>query len=97
MSLRLKIILAAAIGCLVPIVCFFVQMLFFSARENTWWIDFLTRRLTVIVCPACALDDGAGFWMIVVPLLNAAVYAGIVIVWGKLRPNFIDGPNVTNV
>ena len=85
MSLRFKIILAAEIGFLVAFGCGFFQMFFFAAKEDTWWINLLTRRLPAVICPAWALDGGFDL-LIVTPFLNAAIYAGIVAIWVNLRP-----------
>jgi hypothetical protein len=60
-------------------------MFFFAAKEKTWWIDLLTRRLPVVVCPAWALGDGSDSWIVAIPLLNAATYARISVIWEKLR------------
>lgn len=70
---------------MVAIGCFFLQMVFFSAKDNTWGIDFFTHRLPEIVCPTWVLGEHSDSWMIATPLLNAATYAGITIIWEKLR------------
>ena len=74
--MRKTIVIAAAVGLLVPVLCGIVGMILFSAKGGGWE-EFVALRVPNFICPPWALGDGRGFWMIAIPLLNALLYASV--------------------
>jgi hypothetical protein len=72
--MRRTIIIAAFIGFSVPILFGVFGIVLFSARGGGWE-EFVVLRLPNFICPPWVLGDGRAFWMIVIPLLNALLYA----------------------
>lgn len=72
--MRKRILIAAILGFIVPIVYGFIEMLFFNAQD-TLLVEFFAGWLPRILCPAWMLADGSAFWFIAIPFLNAATYA----------------------
>lgn len=70
------VVIAASVGFLVPVLFGLVEMILFNAKGGGWE-EFVAMRLPYILCPPWALGDGRAIWMIIIPLLNAGLYAGI--------------------
>ena len=69
-------IYASIVGFLVPVLCGVTQMLLFNAKDGAWQ-TFVCYQLPKILCPPWALGDGAAFWMVAIPFLNAILYGFI--------------------
>jgi hypothetical protein len=78
--MKWQVVLAAIIGFLVPLICGFVQMLLFNAKD-TAFANFLCYQLPYWMCPPWGLGNGSAFWFVAIPFLNSALYGSIIYLW----------------
>lgn len=86
------LIVAGILGFFAPVICAVIDMLLFSLKDS-FGVDFFAYTLPRIVCPAWLIANGSPFWFVAMPLINAATYVGITMLFLKTKELFATRPH----